>query len=81
MKRIKMTSEELRAFCSKQNLTYKELAEKIGYSESAIKNAANGIVSEPVSFAINLYVENLSLKDKLKSVDKFKQNLKDFLKD
>ncbi|WP_249291643.1 helix-turn-helix domain-containing protein [Campylobacter curvus] len=39
-----MTSEELRAFCSKQNLTYKELAEKIGYSESAIKNAANGIV-------------------------------------
>jgi len=34
-----------------------------------------------MSFAISLYVENLSLKDKLKAADKFKQNLKDFLKD
>lgn len=34
-----MTSDELKAFCKQRNLTYKELAEKIGMSEGGLKNA------------------------------------------
>lgn len=76
-----MTSDELKAFCKEQGLTYKELAELIGYSESAVKNAATGAVSEPMRRAIELYTENLILKKRLEASDIFKQNLKDFLKD
>ncbi|EFM2973273.1 transcriptional regulator, partial [Campylobacter jejuni] len=53
--------------------------ELIGYSESAIKNAAVGEASEPMKFAINLYLENLDLKNQLKASEAFKQHLKDFL--
>lgn len=65
--------------CKELGLTYRELGEAIGYSESAIKNAAVGAVSEPMAFAINLYLENLALKEKIKASEAFKQNLKDFL--
>ena len=65
--------------CKELGLTYRELGEKIGYSESAIKNAAVGAVSEPMAFAIHLYRENLALKEKVKASEVFKQNLKDFL--
>ncbi|EAI8473576.1 transcriptional regulator, partial [Campylobacter coli] len=34
-----MTSEELKQFCKERNLTYKELAELIGFGEGAVKNA------------------------------------------
>ncbi|MFY4691416.1 transcriptional regulator [Campylobacter jejuni] len=65
--------------CKDLGLTYKQLGEKIGYSESAIKNAAVGETSEPMKFAINLYLENLALKEQLKTSEAFKQHLKDFL--
>ena len=65
--------------CKELGLTYRELGEAIGYSESAIKNAAVGAVSEPMQFAINLYLENLALKEKLAISDNFRQNLKNFL--
>ena len=74
-----MTAQELKDFCKSQNLTYKELGELIGYSESAIKNSAVGSVSEPMAFAIKLYSENLKLKKELEKSERFKQNLKDFL--
>ena len=72
MNLVKQTAKEL-------GLTYKELGEAIGYTESAIKNAAIGVVSLPMTYALLLYKENLALKEKIKLTEAFKQNLKDFL--
>lgn len=72
MNLVKQTAKEL-------GLTYKELGEAIGYTESAIKNAAIGVVSPPMTYALLLYKENLALKEKIKVIEAFKQNLKDFL--
>lgn len=51
--------------CKELNLTYKQLGEAIGYSESAIKNAGVGEASEPMKKAIELYRENLKLQQEL----------------
>lgn len=67
--------------CHELNLTYKQLGEAIGYSESAIKNAGSGEASEPMRKAIELYKETLNLKSKLEKSEAFKNNLKDFLAD
>ena len=48
--------------CKEQGITYKQLGELIGYSESAINNAARqDKISEPLKKAIELYNENLKL--------------------
>lgn len=52
--------------CKELGLTYKQLGEKIGYSESTLnRNAHTGEISKPLTFAINLYLENLKLKEEL----------------
>jgi|GEM_PF-489464 len=71
----------IKATCKELNLTYKQLGELIGYSESAIKNAGSGEASEPMRKAIELYKETLNLKSKLEKSEAFKNNLKDFLAD
>lgn len=77
-----MSDENLiKTTCKELNLTYKQLGEAIGYSESAIKNAGVGEASEPMKKAIELYKETLELKSKLKKTEDFKSNLKDFLAD
>lgn len=61
-------------------LTYKQLGEAIGYSESAIKTAiANDNVSEPMEKSIEMYLKVIELETKLKTTTDFQQNLKDFL--
>lgn len=75
----KKSDNLIKKTCKELGLTYRELGERIGYSESAIKNAAVGAISEPMVFAINLYIENLELREKIKTSEIFKQNLKDFL--
>lgn len=67
--------------CRELNLTYKQLGELIGYSESAIKNAGVGEASEPMKKAIELYKETLNLRAKLDKSEAFKNNLKSFLED
>lgn len=63
--------------CRELNLTYKQLGELIGYSEGALKSAVNsGNVSEPMKKAIELYNENLKLKNELQDF----RTLKDILK-
>ena len=53
-----MSDENLiKSTCKELNLTYKQLSEAIGYSESAIKNAGVGEASEPMKKAIELYKE------------------------
>jgi hypothetical protein len=49
--------------CSHLNLTYKQLAESIGYGEGALKTAAStGKVSSPLNRAIEMHLELLELK-------------------
>ncbi len=69
----------IKTTCKQLGLTYKQLGELIGYSESAVKNAAVGNISEPMSFAISQYFKIQDLEAKLKTCEDFKQNLKDFL--
>ncbi|MBP3676417.1 MAG: transcriptional regulator [Campylobacter sp.] len=76
-----MDENLIKSTCKELNLTYKQLGEAIGYSESAIKNAGVGEASEPMKKAIELYKETLELKSKLKKTEDFKSNLKDFLAD
>lgn len=52
--------------CKELGLTYRELGEAIGYSESAINNSSRQEnLSEPLKKAIELYLENLKLKEQL----------------
>ncbi len=62
-----MASDNLiKQTCKELNLTYKQLGELIGYSESALNNASRQErISEPLKFAVNLYLENLKLKEEL----------------
>ena len=71
----------IKRVCKELSLTYKQLGEAIGYSESAIKNAGSGEASEHMRKAIELYKETLNLKSKLEKSEAFKNNLKDFLAD
>lgn len=66
--------------CQELGITYKELGEAIGYSESAISNASRGKVSEQLSKAIELYIENIQLKKELEQSKKIKNTLKEWLK-
>lgn len=57
----------IKATCKELGLTYKQLGELIGYSESALNNASRqDKISEPLKKAIELYLENLKLKEELK---------------
>ncbi|HFN3235312.1 TPA: transcriptional regulator [Campylobacter jejuni] len=61
-----MTEEKeniVKKTCKELGLTYKQLGELIGYSESAIKSAiAKDEVSEPMSKAIQMQFRNKSIK-------------------
>ncbi|EOH2734022.1 transcriptional regulator, partial [Campylobacter jejuni] len=66
----------IRKTCKELGLTYKQLGELIGYSESAINNASRQEkISEPLTFAINLYLENLKLKEELEDFRTLKKIL------
>ncbi|HEB8470061.1 TPA: transcriptional regulator [Campylobacter jejuni] len=73
-----MTAQEniIKKTCKELGLTYKQLGELIGYSESAINNASRQEkISEPLTFAINLYLENLKLKEELEDFRTLKKIL------
>ncbi|PAF50381.1 transcriptional regulator [Helicobacter sp. 13S00401-1] len=77
-----MTGSELKAFCKKQGLTYKELAENIGYGEGAIKGAiATNKVSSPMEFAISMYLKIKKLESEIKSYQELKKVLKEIIKE
>ncbi len=67
--------------CKKFNLTYKQLSEVIGVSESSLRSAvSNNKISNQVEKAINLYIENMQLKEKLEKSEKIKDTIKEWLK-
>ena len=66
--------------CKELGLTYRELGERIGYSEGAIKTAAaSGKISEPMQKAIELYLKNLELEKELEESKQLKQILQKWL--
>ena len=71
---VKKVSKEL-------GLTYKELGEKIGYSEGNLKRAVHdNRTTFQLEKAIELYLKNLKLEEKLHEVDAMKRQFKTFMK-
>lgn len=70
----------VRQVCKDLNITYKALSKEIGYKPDTINKAASsGKVSEQLQKAINMYLENLRLKEFLKDFDIMKSTLKKIL--
>lgn len=66
--------------CKNLGINYKQLADRIGYSEDTLKGSASkGKISEPMEKAIELYMKNIDLEKELEKTSKFKEALKDFL--
>lgn len=75
-----MEAQEIKDFCKEQGLTYKQLGELIGYSESSLKSIlTTGKISENLEKSVKLLIENRDLKIKLKEVDNLKNTLKTLL--
>ena len=67
--------------CSRLNLTYKQLGEKIGVSESTLLSiASTGKISKQIETAIELYKKTIELEEKLANSEKIKETLKEWLK-
>ena len=67
---VKRVSKEL-------GLTYKELGEELGYSESNLrKSVSENRLSLPLKKAVELYLEN----QKVKKLTEERENLKDMLR-
>ncbi|MGI7210295.1 transcriptional regulator [Campylobacter coli] len=72
-----MTSEELKQFCKERNLTYKELAELIGFGEGAVKNAiSTKKISFQMAHAINMLKKIFELEAKLEKAEAIKKDFK-----
>ncbi len=70
----------IKKVCNDLNLTYKKLALEIGYKPDTInKSASTGKVSEQLHRAIEMYLENLKLKDRLRDFDIMKETLRKIL--
>ncbi len=67
--------------CMKLELTYKQLAYQIGYSESNLnKVASTGQISNQLSKVIELYLRTLELEKELEKSNQIKTTLKEWLK-
>jgi len=63
--------------CKELGLTYRELGERIGYSEGSIRNMASKTeISEPVKKAIELLYEIEDYKKQLKDCEEIKRIIK-----
>lgn len=70
----------IKAVCHDLNITYKSLASKIGYKADTINKAAStNKISEQIYKAIEMYLENLRLKEELKDFEIMKVTLRKIL--
>ncbi len=70
---VKKVSKEL-------GLTYRELGEKIGYSESSLRKiVSNNTVTTQLKTAINLYLNNIKLQKELEEIEEFKETARTFI--
>ncbi len=66
----------IKQVCKDLNLTYKKLSFELGYKPDTINKAAStGKISDQLNKAIELYLENLRLKEELRDFDVIKQTL------
>jgi len=73
-----METNIVKKVCKDLNLTYKQLGEAIGVSESSLRSAAStGKISNQVKKAIELYLENLQLKQELEKYNQLKKLFKE----
>ena len=60
-------------------VTYKELGEAIGYTESSLKKSVyDNKISIQLQKAIELYMKNIQLEKKIFEIEKMKQGVIDF---
>ena len=72
-----MQENIVKQVCKELGLTYKQLGEMIGLSESSLRSAAStGKISNQIKKAIGLYLENLELKKELQEFHTLKEMLK-----
>ncbi|NQY23683.1 MAG: transcriptional regulator [Campylobacteraceae bacterium] len=70
----------IKQVCKDLQLTYKRLASEIGYKPDTInKSASTGKISEQLNKAIEMYLENLRLKEELKEFTIMKNTLNKIL--
>ena len=70
----------IKAVCNDLNITYKSLALEIGYKADTINKAAStNKISEQIYKAIEMYLENLRLKEELKDFEIMKMTLRKIL--
>ncbi|PHR73978.1 MAG: transcriptional regulator [Arcobacter sp.] len=70
----------IKQVCKDLQLTYKRLAIEIGYKPDTInKSASTGKISEQLNKAIEMYLENLRLKEELKEFTIMKNTLNKIL--
>lgn len=70
----------IKATCKSLGLTYRELGEEIGYSESTLnKCASTGEISTALSKAIELYMQNIKQDKELSKLRQLKVILKDLV--
>ena len=70
----------IKQVCKDLHLTYKKLAYEIGYKPDTInKSASTGKISEQLNKAIEMYLENLRLKEELKEFTIMKNTLNKIL--
>lgn len=59
----------IKKFCKEQNLTYRELGNFLGFGTEAIsKSARTKKISLQLETALNLYKENIELKEQIKAL-------------
>ncbi|EAH5628205.1 transcriptional regulator [Campylobacter jejuni] len=79
-----MTEEKeniVKKTCKELGLTYRQLGELIGFGEEAISKAARTEnISTQMQKALDLYLENIDLKEKLKVLDTLSDIIKQLSK-
>lgn len=70
----------IRSVCIEQKLTYQQLADEIGLSESSLRSAAStNKVSKQVEKSIEMYLKIIHLEKELEKANTIKQVLKSWL--
>ena len=66
--------------CKKLGLTYKELSQELGYTESSLKKSVStNKISPQLNRTIELYLQNLELKKEIDETNSFRKNLHIFI--
>ena len=79
MSEVEKEENLVKKTCRELGITQKELAERIGVSESSIKRIVASKPTQHIINSINLILENEKLKRELNSVQFFQDSLKNFL--